>query len=209
MSNIVSSVNTKVNKNNLIIGNKYIEKRGRTKINLVLVSFCIIDSRKYCIFYNLDENKFQYPLEINEWTSNILTTFTLNTNNSPIQNKQIFDPNFIQTELLKSNYKRNFQILSNIQFFNNFRNINNYEIEIEYKIPPVNREKINSYRKNAIRKYKLSQNQQNNSRETKVTYDNNETFLIPSRLNNNYINSTNSSNNSLTQNQIKSLHKNK
>jgi hypothetical protein len=211
MSNLVSSPNTKVNKNNLIIGNKYIEKRGRTKTNLVLVSFCIIDSKKYCIFYNLDENKLQYPLEINEWISNILTTFTRNTYNSPpIPNEKIFDHEFIKNALTRSSYKSNFQNLSNIQFFTNFRNLNNFEIEIENEISPVNREKINSYKKNIIRRYQLTKNQQNNSRKTKVTYGNKkETFLIPSRSNNNYINSTNSSNNDLTANQIKSLHKNK
>ena len=209
MSNLVSSSNTKVNKSNLIIGNKYIEKRGRSKTNLVLVSFCIIDSKKYCIFYNLDENKFQYPLEINEWTSNILTSFTRNTSNSPIENQEIFDPNFIQKELIKSSYKRNFQNLSNIQFFNTFRNINNFEIEIEYEIPPVNKEKINNYRKNIIRRYQLSRPiETQGDKQTRVKYGNKQEFLIPSRLNNNYINSTNNGNNPLTTNQIRSLHKN-
>jgi len=54
--------NSKITENDLIIKDIYI-KNGIEK--LVLVSFCIVDSIKYCIFYNLTKNNYETPIKIN------------------------------------------------------------------------------------------------------------------------------------------------
>jgi hypothetical protein len=124
-------MSNKITANQLIIGAKYKEKIGRTIEEFIFISYCRIDSKKYCLFYNLTNKKY-ILFKLDDYINNILESFKIN--NSPIQKnnkyKEEIKKDYIVeltsdfTPILKrQNEVKNINPYIKIRFYNNFLNI--------------------------------------------------------------------------------------
>jgi hypothetical protein len=111
--------------NNLVIGNKFYEVKGKSKEKLILVGFYIIENEKFCIFYNLDKKEYSYPIQIDEKLEETLKSFTKynNTNNINNINTSIFEYRKILTNLKKQRYINSKTNMSKVFFFDTLNDI--------------------------------------------------------------------------------------
>jgi hypothetical protein len=196
----------KITKNKLEVKKIYLETRGRTSQLLLLVSFAIINNKKYCIFYNIETEKYEYPIEIDEFIDGKLKYFKECVYNMGMEEVETYKRRENIINGLKNFFDKH--LLNDIQFFNDFVNINRVELNVEEdNLSTEAIAKINLYRKSLIKAYKTSKKPNlNNEKISKLTFYGKDFFLIPSRNNSNYISPTNESNENLTSNQIATLH---
>jgi hydroxymethylpyrimidine pyrophosphatase-like HAD family hydrolase len=190
-----------ITSNNLIIGKKFIEKRGKFEEKIILVAFCICNSIKYCVFYDRINEKYLYPIEIDEYLNQKLKYFRLNHNGTNY-NKSIYE----KENIINGLKKYNIHVKNNSnKFFNNFSTIGKYKIENEPK--KFNKKSINNYRKTLLSL--LPTIPKNNSyKNTTIEFKNNHNItIIPGRTNKGYISHKVNNNSNLTKEQKNSLHK--
>jgi len=203
--------NTKITPKNLVIKQKYTEKRGRTTFKYIFVTFLKFGDTKYCIFYDYVDSKYM-EIEIDEYID--LEKFKIDNSDNSNIDKDIFKKTSIFLGLEEEGIFPGLTEQSQLLFFKTFDEINSFHNEEpnEPKRQITNEEKnmINKYRKNIIKNQKKDPILHNN-KKTSISFGNNKTILIPSRKNNNYIQgsiheSGQGYDNNLTLNQLKTLH---
>jgi hypothetical protein len=188
---------------NLIIGNKYIEKYPRSKlnVNLLLIAFCIYNSEKYCIFYNTDNDELYEPLKINEdpnHPDDILPPY-IKININEDENTNNYTYIYRNKRRIIRDYLNERNITSDIIFFDTFNEIRYTEIFRNNNNVPVkkqtreNEERIKTHRREQFESYDFSkENNRTRNRNIKlpknfkISFNNrkNKTYFIPENNNN-------------------------